>query len=168
MTTARTVTMDSPLGPLRLAASDDGLCLVAYDDPALGDEARLARHDIRLVPGTSPVTDQARRQLEAYFAGRGATFELPLAAAGTPFQQAVWRVTASLAPGQTMTYGQVAAAIGNRRASRAVGAALGANRLAIVVPCHRILGAGGSLTGYTGEAWRKTWLLQHEGVALAA
>lgn len=105
---------------------------------------------------------QPRTQLQAYFAGELRDFDLPLAAEGTPFQQRVWRALCDIAYGETISYGELARRIGQPTASRAVGLANGQNPIAIVVPCHRVIGADGSLTGYGGGLERKRWLLAHE------
>jgi methylated-DNA-[protein]-cysteine S-methyltransferase len=105
---------------------------------------------------------QPRAQLQAYFAGELRDFELPLAAEGTPFQQRVWRALCDIPYGETISYGELARRIGQPSAARAVGLANGQNPIAIVVPCHRVIGANGSLTGYGGGLERKRWLLAHE------
>lgn len=104
----------------------------------------------------------AAAQLDAYFAGELQAFDLPLAASGTPFQQKVWAALRDIPFGQTCSYGQLAQRIGTPGASRAVGLANGRNPLSIIVPCHRVIGANGSLTGYGGGLERKRWLLAHE------
>jgi methylated-DNA-[protein]-cysteine S-methyltransferase len=106
---------------------------------------------------------QPRAQLQAYFAGELRDFKLPLAAEGTPFQQRVWRALCDIPYGETISYGELARRIGQPTASRAVGLANGQNPISIVVPCHRVIGANGSLTGYGGGLERKRWLLAHEG-----
>lgn len=110
-----------------------------------------------------PLFLEAARQLDAYFAREREVFDLPLQAKGTPFQQEVWAALQSIAYGQTITYGELAARVGNPNASRAVGLANGRNPLSIVVPCHRVIGAGGKLTGYGGGLERKQALLELEG-----
>jgi methylated-DNA-[protein]-cysteine S-methyltransferase len=119
-------------------------------------EARVARD------GTARVLDQAAEQLAEYFAGERTEFDVPLAAVGTPFQQRVWRMLEKIPFGETWSYGQLAARIGRPSASRAVGAANGKNPIGIIVPCHRVIGANGSLTGYAGGMPMKKWLLAHE------
>ncbi|MES2707655.1 MAG: methylated-DNA--[protein]-cysteine S-methyltransferase [Verrucomicrobiota bacterium] len=106
---------------------------------------------------------EARRQLEEYFAGTRREFDLPLAAEGTAFQRQVWAALLRIPCGATKTYGQLAAEIGNAKAVRAVGLANGRNPLSIIVPCHRVIGANGTLTGYGGGLKAKAWLLEHEG-----
>ncbi len=105
---------------------------------------------------------QPRAQLQAYFAGELRAFELPLAAAGTVFQQRVWRALCDISYGETISYRKLAQRIGQPSASRAVGLANGKNPISIVVPCHRVIGMNGSLTGYGGGLQRKRWLLAHE------
>lgn len=143
----------SPLGPLRLKASPRGLCSLSFS----GD----------LVTGPAQADavahlDHACRELERYFAGSLLSFTVPLDLKGTEFQLAVWRRLTEIPFGRTCSYGDVARAIGNSEAVRAVGLANGCNHVAIVVPCHRVIGANGTLVGYGGELWRKEWLLRHE------
>lgn len=106
---------------------------------------------------------EARRQLDEYFAGTRVEFDLPLAPEGTAFQQQVWDGLRRIPHGRTKTYGQLAAEIGNPKAMRAVGLANGRNPISIIVPCHRVIGANGTLTGYGGGLKAKAWLLEHEG-----
>jgi methylated-DNA-[protein]-cysteine S-methyltransferase len=146
---------DSPLGRLLLVAGDG--CLVGLELP-------VERHPIawesRRRP--SPVLDRAARQLEDYFAGRSTTFDLPLDPRGTEFQRSTWRALLDIPFAVTWSYGQLARVVGRPRASRAVGAANGRNPIAIVIPCHRVIGSDGSLTGYGGGVRAKRWLLEHE------
>ena len=154
-----TLTTPSPLGPLRLFATEAALValyLPTTEGPGLGHA--LAR----ALPGTSPLLERAAAQLAAYFSGGRLDFTLPLAPEGTPFQQRVWQALTQISFGQTQSYGALAAAIGKPSASRAVGAANGQNPIAIVIPCHRVVGANGSLTGYGGGLPAKRWLLAHE------
>lgn len=152
------VVMDSPIGPLRLVS--DGQCLCGV---YMGDEQ--AEHPTR--PGHDvPVLREAVSQLEAYFGGALHAFDLPLCAQGTAFQRRVWKALREIPYGTTVSYGTLAARIGQPKASRAVGLANGRNPISIVVPCHRVIGADGSLTGYGGGLPRKRWLLNHEGVSI--
>jgi methylated-DNA-[protein]-cysteine S-methyltransferase len=154
-----TLTAPSPLGPLRLFATADALValyLPTTEGPGLGHV--LAR----AVPGTSPILERTASQLAGYFAGTLLDFTLPLAPEGTAFQQQVWQALAQIPFGQTQSYGALAASIGKPSASRAVGAANGQNPIAIVIPCHRVIGANGSLTGYGGGLPAKRWLIAHE------
>ena len=115
---------------------------------------------------TCPIVDEALRQVAAYFAGTRRVFDLPLVLHGTAFQRQVWAQLREVPYGHTASYGDVAIAIGRPNAVRAVGAANGQNPISIVVPCHRVIGRDGSLTGYGGGLWRKEWLLRHEGALL--
>ncbi|MFW2354250.1 methylated-DNA--[protein]-cysteine S-methyltransferase [Hydrogenophaga sp.] len=149
----------SPLGAMTLAATPRGLSGVWFDGQRHGPDASSWRHD-----PAHPVLQAAIQQLGEYFAGRRTTFDLPLdLQAGTPFQQQVWQALLRIAPGATTSYGSLSAAIGKPAAVRALGAAVGRNPVSIVVPCHRVLGADGSLTGYAGGLERKTALLSLEG-----
>ncbi|MDQ2780845.1 MAG: methylated-DNA--[protein]-cysteine S-methyltransferase [Pseudomonadota bacterium] len=155
--------IDSPLGPLTLAASAAGLTAVRFDHqahhPGELDAPEAPDHPHLLL---------AARELDAYFRGQLQRFSLPLDPQGTAFQQAVWQALLQIDSGQLSTYGAVARGIGRPNAVRAVGAAIGRNPLGIVVPCHRVVGHNGSLTGYAGGLPRKVALLQLEGAALTA
>jgi methylated-DNA-[protein]-cysteine S-methyltransferase len=150
--------MNSPLGTLLLTAEDGALTGVHF--PGQKHDRPPQPHWQRT--DDEPVLAAARAQLGEYFEGKRAAFELPLAPRGTPFQQAVWRALLAVPFGATSTYSAVAAAIRRPKAVRAVGAAIGANPIGIVVPCHRIVGADGSLTGYAGGLDRKARLLALE------
>ncbi|RJP70137.1 MAG: methylated-DNA--[protein]-cysteine S-methyltransferase [Comamonadaceae bacterium] len=150
-----------PLGAMTLAATPRGLSGVWFDGQRHGPDTSAWRRD-----AAHPVLQEAIQQLDQYFAGRRTTFDLPLDLhAGTPFQQQVWQALRNIAPGATTSYGSLSAAIGRPAAVRALGAAVGRNPVSIVVPCHRVLGADGSLTGYAGGLDRKTALLALEGAA---
>lgn len=152
----------SPLGAMTLAATPRGLSGVWFDGQRHGPDTSAWRRD-----PAHPVLLAAMRQLGEYFAGQRTDFELPLdLQAGTPFQQQVWQALLRIAPGATTSYGSLSAAIGKPAAVRALGAAVGRNPVCIVVPCHRVLGADGSLTGYAGGLDRKTALLSIEGATL--
>jgi methylated-DNA-[protein]-cysteine S-methyltransferase len=148
----------SPLGPMILAASDAGLAGLWFEGQRhLPDTAGWPVRD------DHPVLRQARAQLDDYFAGRRTAFDLPLdLQGGTPFQQSVWRALLGIACGETTSYGHLSARIGRPQAVRAVGAAVGRNPVSIVVPCHRVVGSAGALTGYAGGLPRKEALLQLE------
>lgn len=148
--------LDSPIGPLLLLGSGNALTGVFMDAHKGGPSAaRIGeRDDAALAP--------VRAQLEAYFAGHLRTFDLHLDGAGTPFQRKVWAGLCEIPYGETISYGELARRIGQPTASRAVGLANGQNPISIVVPCHRVIGANGSLTGYGGGIERKRWLLAHE------
>jgi methylated-DNA-[protein]-cysteine S-methyltransferase len=157
--TLRELVMDSPVGRLRLVADGDALVAVYMEDHAGAPE--LAASDGR----GDALLERARRQLAEWFAGERTVFDLPLRPGGTPFQLEVWRALAEIPFGETRTYGEIAARLGRPSAARAVGAANGRNPVSIVVPCHRVIGAGGALTGYAGGLERKRWLLGHERAA---
>lgn len=152
-------TIESPVGILTLAAGAGAIRGIYFEthrhapdlaagEPGAGDDLRVLR--------------EAERQLRAYFAGALRSFDLPLAARGTPFQQRTWTALRAIPFGERCSYAALAAAIGAPRAVRAVGGANGRNPLSIVVPCHRVIGSDGSLTGYGGGEDRKRWLLAHE------
>jgi methylated-DNA-[protein]-cysteine S-methyltransferase len=161
------VTIGSPVGPLTLVAAGGRLAGLYMDAQrhAPGQE-RLGRAGD---PAAAPFA-AAASQLAAYFAGQLTSFELPLEPEGTPFQQRVWMALCDIRYGQTVSYGGLATAIGKPAASRAVGLANGKNPISIVVPCHRVIGSDGSLTGYGGGLDRKRFLLDLErgGTASAA
>lgn len=160
MTAATTVwtRRATPLGPMVLAADAAGLIGAWFDG-----EKHFAGPDAAwMADDRHPLLDQAAAQMGDWFAGRRRDFDLPLAPRGTAFQQAVWREIARVGWGRVRSYGEVAAAIGRPAAVRAVGAATGRNPLTIIVPCHRLLGRDGALTGYAGGLERKRALLAFE------
>ena len=150
---------ETPLGTVRIAARGGALVGIWFDgqkyDAEAGEQWRESPRD--------PLLREAAKQLDDYFAGRRRRFDLALAPDGTPFQRKVWRAIAAVPAGETITYGELAKRVGSPSAVRAAGAATGRNPLSIVVPCHRILGAGGALTGYAGGLERKRALLALEG-----
>ena len=147
--------MSSPLGELTLTANQQGLTGVWFDtDRHQQNREGWLRNDATLAEGC--------RQLEQYFAGTRRAFDLPLATLGTEFQRQVWGALCSIPFGETRSYGMQAQMIGKPAAVRAVGLANGKNPLSIIVPCHRVIGASGALTGYAGGIERKRWLLAHE------
>lgn len=157
--------LETPLGPLFVGGSAEGLHRIQFVDGPREQARAVARLELDAgVPAhrDPELAATAVYALRAYFAGRSTTFALPLAPRGTAFQQAVWRALLDIAPGETASYGAVAAAAGRPGAARAVGQAVGSNPLGIVVPCHRVIGADGSLTGFGGGLERKRWLLAHE------
>ncbi|MDM0068316.1 methylated-DNA--[protein]-cysteine S-methyltransferase [Variovorax sp. J31P207] len=157
--TLYTTHIDSPLGGITLAATDQGLAGAWFDHQRHWPDTRGWRTD-----DAHPVLRQAAAQLDDYFAGRRDSFELPLDLShGTAFQQSVWQALRAIPPGQTTSYGALSAGVGKPAAVRAVGAAVGRNPISVIVPCHRVLGADGSLTGYAGGLERKTALLELEG-----
>lgn len=153
--------LDSPVGRLKLVGSSRGLAAVLWPDDPSG-RVRLGAMDE--VPD-HPVLVQAGRELHQYFTADRRTFSVPLDFHGTDFQKQVWRALLAIPFGETRTYGQIAAAQGNPKASRAVGAANGRNPISIIAPCHRVVGSDGSLTGFAGGMAAKAWLLRHEGRA---
>lgn len=157
-------TMQSPVGELKLVASDNGLCAVLWenDDPArvkLGEMMEDANH---------PVLVEAEKQLQEYFAGSRTAFALKLDFAGTEFQQKVWNALLTIPFGETRSYAQIAQQIGSPAAVRAVGAANGKNPVSIIAPCHRVIGSNGKLTGFAGGLEAKACLLGIEAQKLAA
>jgi methylated-DNA-[protein]-cysteine S-methyltransferase len=149
-------TLDSPIGPLLLAGDDAGLRYLLFAE---------GRRPVRPDPDWEPdgtTLKEAAEQLEAYFAGRLRQFDVPLAPRGTPFQQEVWRALCDIPYGETTSYGALAERIGRPKAVRAVGLANGSNPIAIIIPCHRVIGSNGSLTGYGGGLATKRALLELE------
>lgn len=154
--------MDSPLGPMLLACGPQGLCGVWFEGQQHGPSA--AEQASWTMNSVHPILNAAKEQLQAYFKGQLHSFSLPLQwPQATSFQLAVWQHLLSIPFGQTSSYGQLAAQLQNPQAVRAVGAAVGRNPLSIIVPCHRVLGKNGSLTGYAGGLPRKQALLTLEG-----
>lgn len=152
------LTIDSPLGALQLMSDGEHLTAINFPNQ---------HRDNTDSTGPDQVLRSARSQLEEYFAGQRQHFDLPLAASGTPFQESVWQALAAIPWGEVRSYRDIAAAIGKPKAVRAVGAANGRNPLPIVVPCHRVIGADGSLTGFGGGLPLKVQLLTLEGSYLA-
>lgn len=145
---------DSPVGKLTLTSDGAAITAIEFESP---------RHALPAQPrGDDKIIAAARRQLDQYFAGKRREFDLPLAPKGTPFQQQAWAALLTIPYGVTRSYGQQASAIGKPAAVRAVGLANGRNPIAIVIPCHRVIGANGSLTGYGGGVERKKLLLDLE------
>jgi methylated-DNA-[protein]-cysteine S-methyltransferase len=153
--------IESPVGRLLLAASDAGLHAIEF---------HAARHAVsrsaEWLEGDHPLLRTAAAQLREYFAGTRRTFDLPLAPDGTDFQRRVWQTLATIPYGQTISYAELASRVGKPSASRAVGAANGRNPLPIVLPCHRVIGANGALTGFGGGLPTKRFLLELEGALL--
>jgi methylated-DNA-[protein]-cysteine S-methyltransferase len=145
--------LESPLGPLLLAGDETGLRYILFGD---GKQANPAWREDRIP------FEEATRQLQAYFAGELEAFNLPLAPKGTPFQLGVWNRLCDIPYGKTISYGELARRIGNPKASRAVGLANGSNPIPIVIPCHRVIGSNGKLTGYGGGLPIKEKLLALE------
>ena len=144
-------TIETPLGRLLLCADADALTEIRFD-------AKKVRTD------ASPVLEQAERELKEYFAGERKVFSVPVCLKGTPFQMRVWNALRGIPYGETVSYGEVAHRIGNPRACRAVGMANHRNPIPIVIPCHRVIGADGGMTGYGGGLEIKRRLLELEGI----
>ena len=142
--------MNTPIGLIAVRADDDAILAIEFVDQREETEA------------DSPLLERAVDQLEEYFQGARTRFSLPLAPRGTQFQQQVWQQLLSVNYGQTASYADIARSIGRPKAMRAVGAANGRNPISIVIPCHRVVGSDGSLTGYAGGLARKSWLLALE------
>ena len=166
--------LPTPVGDMLALASDEGLCALEFTTvagPNRGPE-RLSRLNARLnswfppheiVDGETATITRTRAWLAAYFDGASADVgDLPLDMRGAEFERRVWRALLAIPAGETTSYGAIAKALGSPNASRAVGAANGANPVAIIVPCHRVVGSNGSLVGYGGGLDRKTWLIDHE------
>jgi methylated-DNA-[protein]-cysteine S-methyltransferase len=162
-------TIATPLGPMSAAFAGPVLVGLAFGDAPAGAQERAhagARQAPASAPGeTAPALAALRGALEAYFSGRAVDFDIPLAPVGTPFQQAVWQALRGIPYGATASYAEIARRIGRPRAVRAVGFANARNPIAIIVPCHRVIGADGTLTGYAGGLERKQALLELESRA---
>jgi len=168
MNALRYLRHDGPIGPLLLAASEKGLCALYMsrqrhvpDEPE-SNWVPVSRADVAELS----ILERAREQLDQYFAGTRLNFDLPLDLVGTDFQRNVWKGLCAIGFGETISYGELARRIGNPKAVRAVGLANGRNPVSIVVPCHRVIGADGSMTGYGGGIDRKRFLLALESRAV--
>jgi methylated-DNA-[protein]-cysteine S-methyltransferase len=144
--------LSSPVGTIKATANERAVTAIAFVD---GEASRPVGVPL-------PVLERCASQLKEYFEGARREFDFPVEQAGTEFQQRVWRELSKIPYGNTICYGEQAARIGNAKAARAVGLTNGKNNVSIVVPCHRVVGKNGSLTGYAGGLWRKQWLLEHE------
>lgn len=143
--------IDTPVGPLLISGTTHFINAVSFTDEPVVD-----------FPKAPALLLDCAQQLYEYFAGDRKVFELPISQDGTEFQQTVWQQLLAIPFGQTISYQQLARRIHNPKSIRAVGTTNGKNRLAIIVPCHRVIGSNGTLTGYAGGLWRKRWLLEHE------
>ena len=152
--------MDSPVGKLKLIGSEKGLAAVLWED----DDPKRVRVSEYKENNAYPVLLEAERQLKEYFEGKRSSFSLTLDPVGTEFQKKVWNILSAIPYGTTITYGDIARQLGDIKTVRAVGAANGKNPISIIVPCHRVIGASGSLTGFAGGLKVKAWLLSIEGV----
>jgi AraC family transcriptional regulator of adaptative response/methylated-DNA-[protein]-cysteine methyltransferase len=161
----RLARIESPLGPLVAGATDAGICLLEFGDRrTIEDQAEALRLRSRLPAayGSHPLLSRLQVELGEYFDGRRRDFGLPIVEPGTPFQERVWAALREIPYGQTRSYAELARAVGNPKAVRAVAQANGRNRVAILVPCHRVIGADGGIGGYGGGIWRKKRLLEIE------
>lgn len=152
-TTIYTSSYSSPIGHIHIAGTEEAIQQVLFCEDAGKNSEYLPKVMLKCL-----------QQLEEYFSGNRKNFDLPLQPAGTPFQQQVWQQLNTISYGKTASYVAIARALSGEKAVRAVGAANGKNPICLVVPCHRVIGSDGSLTGYAGGLWRKEWLLKHEGV----
>ncbi len=160
-----TARIQTPLGSMLAGAMGEGLCLLEFDDtPRVENQLRRLAKRLACIPaaGHSPFFDALRAQLDEYFAGQRRQFRLPLVLGGTPFQILAWAALQTIPYGQTRSYREQAEWIGKPAAVRALGKTNGDNPIAILVPCHRLVGSDGSLTGYGGGLWRKESLLKLE------
>lgn len=157
--------ISTPLGPMLAVATEARLCLLEFHDRKNFDRqiARLSKTLKAMIePGDNRVLSQLQTQLDEYFAGSRQQFSLPLLMTGTEFQRSVWQVLQQIPYGNTFSYQQQAETLNRPKAVRAVANANGCNRISIVIPCHRVIGKNGSLTGYAGKVWRKQFLLELE------
>lgn len=155
----------TPLGPMLAGAVGASMCLLEFTDRRMLDtqlKVLRRRFEAAIIPGTSPLLGQIQKELDEYFAGSRKEFTIAVSAPGTAFQEKVWSCLRSISYGATRSYQEQARLIGHPEAVRAVGRANGENRIAILIPCHRVVGADGRLTGYGGGLWRKEYLLQLE------
>ncbi len=163
--------LETPLGPMLAVAGDAGLELLEFvDRRALETELSELRRTLggAIVPGDHPILRQTREELSEYFEGRRREFTLRLNQRGSDFQRKAWTALCRIPYGETRSYADMARAVGSPAAVRAIGRVNGQNRIAIVVPCHRVIRSDGSLCGYGGGRWRKQWLLDHEGASLTS
>jgi AraC family transcriptional regulator of adaptative response/methylated-DNA-[protein]-cysteine methyltransferase len=147
------------------AATRDALCLLEFHDRRMLNKQILQLKKYfteEIEDGSNHIITETERQLRSYFQGDLKSFDIPMETPGTDFQQLVWKALQDVPYGKTVSYGYLAKALGNEKTMRAVGKANGDNRIAIIIPCHRVIGAKGSLVGYGGKLWRKRWLLKHE------
>ena len=160
--------LPTPIGPLTLVASTSGLRAVLWsvDDatrvPGVALDETPSRSDEAPARSEGAIIDQAAEELDEYFEGARRSFDVPLDPVGTAFQRRAWAALRTIPYGETVTYGEQAERLGDRRKARAVGAANGRNPISIIVPCHRVVGSNGSLTGFAGGLDVKAWLLDHE------
>jgi methylated-DNA-[protein]-cysteine S-methyltransferase len=150
----------SPVGMLQIAADEEFLISVLFKSTEKNKQKEQL--DLEIKSSNLPVIIECEKQLLEYFDGRRMKFDLPLKQSGTSFQQKVWAELMNINYGRTISYLELSKRIENIKAIRAVGTANGSNSISIIVPCHRVIGSNGDLTGYSGDLWRKKWLLNHE------
>ena len=161
----RVAVMKTPLGDMLAGATSDAICLLEFDDCGrLEGQSKTVRKlfGVPFLPGEHALLARLKRQLDEYFEGKRKSFDIPLAYPGTDFQHKVWQALQYIPYGQTRSYSEIARTIGKPGAARAVGRANGSNRIAIIIPCHRVIAAGGGPGGYGGGLWRKQRLLELE------
>ena len=156
--------LETPLGEMIAVTGDDGLHLLEFHDRTAlpGEMRRIEARFGQVADGRTAVGDALAAELAEYFAGKRTAFTIPIVQRGSPFSALVWAALRAIPCGETRSYAQLAGQIGRPAAVRAVARANGANQVAILVPCHRVIGADGTLVGYGGKLWRKQWLLEHE------
>jgi len=157
--------IETPLGGMLAGATDEGICLFDFEYRKMMSsiQKRICTGlDSEMQEGGHKYFDVLEKQIGEYFSGIRKEFDLPLLLVGTPFQKDVWNALIQIPYGETRSYKRQSIALGNEKAIRAVAGANGENGIAIIVPCHRVIGENGSLTGYGGGLWRKKWLLEHE------
>jgi len=160
-----TQTIDTPIGLMVAGAVKEGICLLEFADrKMLNAEYRILKKYLEtgIADGNNIHLDNLRKELDDYFSGKKKEFSVPLVYTGTDFQKSVWDELIRIPYGTTRSYGKQAAALGNTLSVRAVAGANGMNKISIIVPCHRVIGEDGNLTGYGGGLWRKKWLIEHE------
>ncbi len=151
----------SPIGILEIKSTDENIISVCFTNTVKSGRPEIPLSEI--TNNNHWLIVACKNQLEAYFKGQRKEFELPLKQEGSLFQQQVWAALTAIPYGRTISYLELSKRIGNTKAIRAVGTANGNNSISIMVPCHRVIGSNGDLTGYSGDLWRKKWLLEHEG-----
>jgi len=157
--------IDTPLGAMLALGNSDGIHLLEFVDRQILkseiSELRKLTGSV-VIPGSNPYLEKLADEMKSYFAGESLKFTVPIIMIGSPFEKSVWKLLGTIPPGQTWSYAEMARKIGRPTAARAVGRANGMNHLALIIPCHRVIRADGTLCGYGGGIWRKKWLLEHE------
>jgi AraC family transcriptional regulator of adaptative response/methylated-DNA-[protein]-cysteine methyltransferase len=159
----------TPLGTIIAAGNDNGICLLEFESRQIIEYELVQKQKqlrLTILPGTNPMIEKLKLQVDEYFTGNLKQFNIQLITPGSEFQNEVWHKLQEIPFGETRSYQELAFSLGNPKAVRAVAKANGSNRIAIVIPCHRVIGKNGQLTGYNGGLWRKTWLLNHEKTIL--